>query len=106
MVWVALTTFATDVCNRRLICFTDNEANVKAFYKGASNNPLVHSLICELYWTQLRLHVELRLVFIPGLTNAVADLISRTTSDEAAMKALPHLRFSPALIPPFTENSL
>ena len=90
---VALYTFAPMMKGSRLICFTDNNANVKALEKGASENTVVHAIIQEIYWAHLQLQTQVRLVFIPGRTNIIADKISRCTSAAEAALAFPHLQF-------------
>ena len=83
MVLVAFHTFAPHVFGKELICHSDNFLNVRAFEKvPITRHQSIYMLICEIYWVQLWLQCELGLIFIPGYSNTIADLISRAPLDE------------------------
>ena len=65
-----------------LISKVDSKVLHDAFKKGRSSNTLMHEIITDLFWLQVRRDFTLKLKWVSSEENAEADGISRPGSDD------------------------
>lgn len=76
-VYVAITIWGTELCNKQIIIHSDNEAIVQAFNFGSSRNKQLMSLIRAIFFSSVRFNISVTLKHVPGSSNLYADLLSR-----------------------------
>jgi hypothetical protein len=69
--------WAPQWANSYVTLYTDNVTAKSIINKGSSKNPLVMPYIRELFWLSAIYNFHLRVEYIPGSCNVVADAISR-----------------------------
>ncbi|CAG8847216.1 20236_t:CDS:2, partial [Racocetra persica] len=74
---IAILTFSPVWTQKRLIMWTDNQANAKAFYSGFCKNAIINGIIAHMYTAQIQGNFSIKLEYIPGSSNVDADLLSR-----------------------------
>ena len=81
--------------NKRIYIHSDNVTAVSAINKGTSRNPFIMACLRQLFWlsAQYNFHVSAR--FLPGVSNTVADDISRINEPGRMLKILPYVSPSP-----------
>lgn len=65
-----------------LVSDVDNKSLHDAFKRGRSRNTLVHGMITDLFWLQVKQDFTLKLRWVDSATNAEADGLSRPGSDD------------------------
>ena len=63
--------------NKTVIVRCDNTAAVGMLNKGTTKHPLMMTLLRRLFWLSATYNFRLKVYHIPGLTNVVADNVSR-----------------------------
>ena len=78
--------FCTDrparVAGSTLVVDVDNKVLHDAAKRGRSRNTMLHEMITDFFWLQVRRDFTLKLRWVPSAANAEADGISRAGSDE------------------------
>ena len=66
--------------NRQVLVFCDNQAAVGMINKGSTSSPLVMQALCRLFWLSAVFNFRLKMQYVPGSLNVVADAVSRLHS--------------------------
>jgi hypothetical protein len=77
MIWVAAKRWAPSWQDGNVVIFSDNQVAVRCINKGTSRNPLIMSIIRDLFWLSVVYNVNIECRFLPGKDNCLADAISR-----------------------------
>ncbi|CAG8648486.1 7121_t:CDS:1 [Dentiscutata heterogama] len=95
---IAMMTFAPLWLRKRLIIWTDNQANAEAFYSGFCRNSIINKIIASMYMAQIRGNYSVKLEHIAGKNNKDADLLSRNGHKQFRMQN-PLARYLNPVIP-------
>ncbi|CAG8605822.1 9922_t:CDS:2 [Ambispora leptoticha] len=79
---IAILTFAPLWNQKRLIMWTDNQANAEAFYASFCKNTAINDIIAHMYRAQIRGNFFIKLEYIPGKNNIEADLLLHNSHRE------------------------
>ena len=63
--------------NHTVNIFSDNTCSVHVVNKGSSKNEIIMGFLRELFWLSAYFNFEIKMHYIPGEFNKVADSISR-----------------------------
>ena len=72
---------------RHIRLHSDNTATVASINKGTSRGGKLMALIQELFWLAVEMNFKISAVHIPGISNIMADRISRLTEYDKASDA-------------------
>ena len=61
---------------RNIVVRCDNANSVRALNSGASRDPVMQMLLCNIHWESVRFSVEFRASFSSGKSNFIADSLS------------------------------
>ena len=67
--------------NRNLLMHCDNFSTVEVVNRGKARNPFTQACLREILWITARSNAWVKMVFVPGVTNRFADLLSRWDVD-------------------------
>jgi hypothetical protein len=73
----AIATWGSLLCNKRILLHCDNLAVVHITNSGTSKEPRLMKLVRALFYLEAQYNVELRVVHIEGVHNAMSDALSR-----------------------------
>ena len=74
---LALSKWALEWANCKVIIWSDNVTAVTCVNKGSSKCKVIMSLIRNIFWIKEILNIDLHCYYLPGKYNEVADTISR-----------------------------
>ena len=63
--------------NHHVIIQSDNTTAVSIINKGTSKNPIIMGFLRELFWLSAIFNFRITAMHIPGISNPIADSISR-----------------------------
>ena len=81
--------------NKRIYIQSDNMTTVAAINKGTSRNPFLMSCLRVMFWLSACFNFRITAKFIPGVSNTVADDISRAHEPGRLSKLWPYVFPSP-----------
>lgn len=81
--------------NKRIYIQSDNVTAVAAINKGTSRNPFIMRCLRQLFWLSATYNFHVSARFLPGISNTVADDISRLQEPGRLLRILPYVNPSP-----------
>jgi hypothetical protein len=89
---------------KTILIYCDNEASVDSITAGRCDDPILMSMIRELFYIRARFSFQLKAVHIPGKRNTRADALSRPDKRHTAWTIRPSLNSLPTrpVIPSMT----
>ena len=81
--------------NKRIFIHSDNMTAVSAINKGTSRNPFVMKCLRQLFWLSATYNFHVSARFLAGISNTVADDISRLHEPGRLSRMLPYVRQVP-----------
>ena len=91
--------------NKRIFIHSDNVTTVSAINKGTSRNPFIMACLRQLFWLSAMYNFHISARFLPGLSNTVADDISRLHEPGRLEKIIPYVHMSPGFPPHMSHAS-
>ena len=96
---LAVRLWGSRISNKRILFLTDNQAVVSIINNQTSKDPVMMSLVRSLVVSTLTHNILFAAKHIPGKSNTIADLLSRSQVGQAQAKA-PWLDTSQHQVPP------
>lgn len=81
--------------NKRIYIQSDNVTAVAAINRGTSKNPFIMACLRQLFWLSAKYNFHVSARFLPGISNMVADDISRLHEPGRISRVIPYIHFSP-----------
>ena len=81
--------------NKRIYVQSDNMTTVAAINRGTSRNPFLMACLRGLFWLSAQFNFHITARFIPGVSNTVADDISRVHEPGRLSKLCPYVYPTP-----------
>ena len=85
--------------NKRIFIHSDNVTAVSAINKGTSRNPFIMACLRQLFWLSAENNFHVSAKFLPGVSNTVADDISRIHETGRLNRIFPYVNMSPGCSP-------
>ncbi len=83
VVMVAVKIWHRNMSNSRVQIFCDNLASVQCLNSGRTKDPYMLSLLREICYTCARVNCQLKAIHLPGVSNRLADQLSRAPIDHS-----------------------
>ena len=81
--------------NKRIFIHSDNMTAVSAIYKGTSGDPFIMKCLRQLFWLSATYNFHVSAKFLAGISNTVADDISRL-HEPGLSRVLPYVKQTPS----------
>ena len=81
--------------NKRIFIHLDNVTTVSAINKGTSRNPFIMACLRQLFWLSAMYNFHISARFLLGISNTVADDISRLHEPGRLEKIISYVHMSP-----------
>ena len=81
--------------NKRIYIQSDNVTAVAAINKGTSRNPFIMACLRQLFWLSAIYNFHVSARFLPGVSNMVADDISRLHEPGRLLRIIPYVHGTP-----------
>lgn len=94
-VFLAICRWAPAWANKRIYIQSDNVTSVATINRGTSANPFIMSSLRSLFWLSAKFNFHIKAKFLPGLSNTVADNISRAHEPGRLSRIAPYIHPSP-----------
>ena len=89
--------------NKRIIVHSDNMTAVSAINKGTSRNPFIMKCLRQMFWLSATHNFHVSAKFLAGISNTVADDISRIHEPGRLSRVLPFVNRNP--LPPHMSQT-
>lgn len=94
-VYLAVLRWAPLWRNKRIYIQSDNITTVAAINRGTSKNPFIMCFLRHMFWLSANYNFHISARFIRGVSNTVADAVSRAHEPGKFLQALPFLTPTP-----------
>ena len=101
--FLAVCRWAPSWRNKRIFKHSDNMTAVSAINKGTSRNSFVMKCLRQLFWLSATYNFHVSASFLAGISNTVADDISRFHEPGSLSRMLPYVKHIP--FPPTHDSS-
>lgn len=85
---MALRRWALELRNRKAVIHCDNRTAVANLNRKTSRNPTIMSSLRRMFWLSAKYNFRIQAVFIPGVSNGLADAVSRLHEGEGLWREL------------------
>ena len=90
-IFLAIGRWAPAWANKRIYIQTDNVTSVATINKCTSANPFIMSCLRTIFWLSAKYNFHVTARYLPGLSNTVADSISRINEPGKLEKITPYV---------------
>ncbi len=97
-VFAAVSTWSSELCNRSICVYTDNEAIVSIWAAGTSRDKAISALLRLMFFLCTGSNISLSFRHVPGVDNVYADLLSRLQVDRF-LSLCPSALRHPSVVP-------